>query len=247
MGITLKTQLLTAAALAAILAMPALAHAQTGYVDASYRNVDAGGGASLDGFMVGGAAVTELDGFKLQFNANHARVGTGGANIAASDFTAHVYKQNDSYAVGLYASATDDVGAGAYGIGAEGSKYWGNLTVGASVSYNSIDGGGDLADYGVNARYFVLPDLSVGANYDRFEVTGGGGGLNGYGIDAEWKTKSPVSLFASWSQLSANGGGDINKYSVGARWYFGGGSLKDQERSGAKAQRALSSVARLIF
>ncbi|RZJ80401.1 MAG: hypothetical protein EON88_32025, partial [Brevundimonas sp.] len=168
----MKTQLLAAAAVAVVLAAPALAHAQDGYLDLGYRTIDNGSTpGDIDGVSIGGGLATDVGGLKLQLNGSHVRLNTGaGANTSASDFTAHLYKQTETYALGGYLSATDAGGDGVYGVGAEAQLYIGRVTLGALVSYNDADnGGGQFYDFGAQARVFATDNLSFAAVYDRMD------------------------------------------------------------------------------
>lgn len=237
-----KTQL-AAAFLAAALALPVAAQAQDGYVGVGYTDVN---DVDTDALTLGGGVAVDLGGAKLQFNGAHTRADVAGTTTSASDFTAHAYTQNEQYAVGGFVSATDLYGSGVYGIGVEGSYYLNNLTLSAIVSYNGGDNGfGHFNNYGVAARYFVTENFAVAATYDNLDYSGGGD-ADAYGVEAEYQTATPFSVFASWGKTDA-GGLDADRWSVGARYAFGGKTLKGQERSGAKAMRASSSIARLAF
>jgi len=226
-----KTALVAAAAVAA-LALPTLALAQDGYVDASYRDIEGGG----DALTVGGGVATEVGGVNLQFNANHTRADAGGANASTTQLAAHAYVQNEQYSIGGFVTGGDLAGNGAYGVGVAGSFYLDNLTLGAVVSHNAIDnGGGHYNTYGANVRYFFGENLAVGASYDNVDFSGGGD-ADVWGAEAEYKFASPVSVFASYQNVDV-GGADADIWGLGARYYFGAQSLKEQERSGAKAQR----------
>jgi len=238
----LKKTFLMAAVAAVALALPALAQAQTGYVDFGYRDIE-----DTDGFSVGGAAATEVGGVQLQFNANHVRQDVAGFDVSATDLVAHAFTQNDSYAVGGFVSATDLVGTGIYGIGGEGSLYFGDLTLNGVVSYNTVDnGGGHFYNYGVGARYFVTENFSAGVSYDTVDFSNGGGDIDVWGLETEYKFSNPVSVYASYANIDL-GGVDGDKFSVGIRYNFGGDTLKAQERSGAKAMRAVSATALSLF
>jgi len=235
---------MTAAFLAAALTLPAVAQAQDGYVGLTYSDAH---DIDTDALTLNGGVAVDLGGAKLQFNAAHARADVAGTKTSASDFTAHAYVQDENYAVGGFVSATDLIGTGVYGIGVEGSYYFGNLTLSGVAAYNGGDNGfGHFNNYGVAARYFVTDNVSVAANYDRLDYSGGGD-ADVYGVEAEFQTQSPVSVFASWGKTDAGGGLDTDRWSLGARYTFGGKSLKAQERSGAKTMRSTSSIARLAF
>ena len=237
-----KTSLLVAVA-AAALALPALAQAQTGYVDLRYSDIE-----DIDGFAVGGAVATEVSGVNLQFNVNHTRQDVAGFDLSATDIVAHAFTQNDTYALGGFVSSTDLVGTGVYGFGGEGSMYFGDLTLGALVSYNTIDnGGGHFYNYAASARYFVTENFSVAATYDKLDFSGAGGDEDIWGLETEYQFSNPVSVFASYGNVDAGAGADADKFSVGVRYNFGGDTLKAQERSGAKAMRSLSALAREAF
>jgi hypothetical protein len=242
----MKTKFFAAAAVAAMLTAPAMAHAQDGYLDLSYRGLSASG-SSIDGVGVGGGFATKIGGANLQINGAYVSLnGGGGGSAHGTDAMVHLYAQNDSWSLGGFASATDSplVGANIYGFGGEGSLYLSQVTLGATISYNSIsNGGGHYNDYGVSAKWFPADNFSLGAYYDNLDA---GSSISIYSLEAEYKLSNPVSLFASYGSTSGGGGG-YDKYSVGARWNFGGKTLKEQDRSGSKSQRAVSSFARVLY
>lgn len=242
----MKTQLFAAAAVAAVLAAPALAHAQDGYVDAAYRGLDAGAGASVDGFSIGAGYKADLGAAKLQLNGNYANLDAGGSDDGV-DLGAHLYAQNEKWSAGGFVTYTDVSLADAWGVGAEGSLYFNQVTLGATISYNEIGsggGGGHFTGFGLSAKAFATDNLSFAATWDKIDASGGDG--DAIGAEVEWKTTGPVSLFASYGNFDI-AGTDYDKYSAGIRFNFGGKSLKEQERSGAKAQRSLSPLARSLF
>jgi hypothetical protein len=240
----LKKTFLAGAAAAAFL-LPAIANAQDGYIGLSYHDSD---DADTDALAVSGAATAEVGPAKLQFNATHARFESAGANASASDFVAHAYTQNDTYAVGGFVSGTDVGGSGIYGIGAEGSWYINNFTLSAVVSHNAIDnGGGHFNNYGASARWFATENLAFGASYDTLDFDNSSVDVDVWGLDVEFQTSTPASVFASYGNVDAGVGAETDKWSIGVRYNFGGKTLKDQERSGAKAMRATSAMGRAAF
>lgn len=238
----MKKTYLMAAVAAVSLALPALAQAQTGYVDFRYNDIE-----DTDGFSVGGAVATEVSGVQLQFNVNHARMDLGGFDTSVTDLVAHAFTQNDSYAVGGFVSGTDSFGEGTYGLGVEGSKYYGDFTLSGVLSYNTVDNsGGHFYNYGVGARYFFAENFSAAVTYDKLDFSDGVDDIDVWGLEAEYQFANPVSVFASYGNVDF-GPVDGDKFSLGVRYNFGGDTLKAQERSGAKAMRAFSASALGLF
>jgi hypothetical protein len=232
----LKKTLLVAAAAAAALSLPALAQAQDGYLDLSYSDSS---DADLTAINVGGAVTADVGGAKLQFNVNHTRAedDSTGLNLSATTVAAHAYKQNEQYAIGGFVTGTDVAGFGVYGLGAGGSYYLDNLTLGAVVSYNTVDNISEhYYTYGVNGRYFFTENFVAGASFDKADFSSTGDDADIWGAEVEYKFEGPVSIFASYNKYDDDFG-DEDTWGLGARYYFGGKSLKEQERSGAKAMR----------
>ncbi|MDR3508189.1 MAG: hypothetical protein P4L64_09860 [Caulobacteraceae bacterium] len=240
-----KLLIASVAALATLVAAPALA--ASGQVDIGYHGADGlGSGNNLNDVVFGGAVATQFSGeWGGQFDAHFERIDGAGERTTLSTGTAHLFKRNDSYLVGAYASVADVLGAGLYAGGIEGQKYFDRATLYGTVGYGTSDfRNNNVTAWNVaaDAKGFITDNLTVDLKVD---YTDGQQNLNGhvttYGVGAEWKPEGhPFSLFAEYARHAPSGRSfgltsisDYNTYGVGFRWNFGVKTLKERDRSGA--------------
>ncbi|MBC6981433.1 hypothetical protein [Caulobacter sp. 17J80-11] len=243
----MKKLLVASAAVAALFAA-APAFAGSGQVDLSYTNVE----DEVDVWSLGGAAVTEVGAdWNIQGDATVHRVDVGGGNINFTDAALHLFKRNDSYAMGVYVDSSDIEMASAWGLGVEGQKFFDKATIAGSIGWNTAESfGSDMDGWNatLGATFFATDNFSIGAGvgYADFDFIDS---VTTWDISAEFKPESsPVSFFAGYSNqdVSSFGGDDVSAWTLGARWNFGGGSLKERDRSGASMKGGLS-LGDLIF
>jgi hypothetical protein len=231
----------TAAAVVVALAAPAIATAGEGVIDLSYYNSD---DIDVDAINVGGAVVTEVGQLNLQLDADFSRFDLGGADVTFSSGSAHLFHRTDSYAFGGFYNITSFAGDGVHTVGLEGAKYWDRLTLSGLVSTSSddFDGFEDLTTVGADLNYFINDNFSIGAGYTNYS---GDASLedDAYGVHAEWKTMRSISFFGSYQKFDE---ADVDNFTIGIRHSFGGGTLKERDRSGPSMTRG-SSILRALF
>ena len=231
----------TAAAVVVALAAPAIATAGEGVIDLSYYNSS---DIDVDALAVGGAVVTEVGQLNLQLDADFTRFDFDGDKVSFSSGSAHLFHRNDSYAFGGFFNITNLAGDGIHTLGLEGAKYWDRLTLSGlvSTSNDDFDVIDDLTTVGADLTYFATDNFSIGANYTSVS---GDSSLedDAYGLHAEWKTMRSISFFGSYQKFDE---ADVDNFTIGIRHSFGGGTLKERDRSGPSMTRG-SSILRALF
>jgi hypothetical protein len=244
----MKKYLLGAAAILTI-AMPVTAQAETnGYLGATWGSVDVEspiGDADDDVIGIDGAvAFGGNGGLGFELDASYASFDEADSNNAS--VAGHVFGRNASHLFGAFASYTDADDTTFWSAGIEAEKYLSNWTLAGSLGLGKLEE--DVLDtetdlWGVNgeARYFVNDNLRLeaGLGWSYLNVDAAPGDVDddaiSYNLGAEWQfSGAPISLLAGWSQTESDESEIENSaLTVGARWNFGGGTLKDRDRTGA--------------
>ena len=244
MQMTRTVLLATAATM--LMAVPAMAH---GYVGAVYdgTTLDDGTGSDSSSTWQGEGAFGYSGGnWGLQIDG-----GVGSSNDADLDFwtlAGHVYWTGEGWRLGgVVASSSLEFGGVAeideiaYGI--EGTLDLGPNTVGvASATIGTLDvpivlGEHDLWNVDVGINHYIGSNVRVGGklgigNADGVAISGNSFSA---GLGAEWQPwTAPVSLTVAYSHFateSAFGDVDSDTFSLGLRWSFGGGTLRDRDNA----------------
>ncbi|WP_395646067.1 hypothetical protein [Terricaulis sp.] len=235
-----KTALLAAAA-ALLCATPAMAG--NGYLGARYNTGDVDG-SDIDNWNAegefgwnGGAGS-----WGGQFGG---QVGSlepdGGDSASYYTLNGHMFYQGSNWRLGgviTYGTIDDaDLDEWTYGVNTS-FDFGPDTTFFGSAVLGTISGfGNDYDEWGI--------DLGVGHYFtDNFRLAGnlGFGSVDDadldtttYGINAEWQFSSvPISVTGGWNTINldtGSGDADASYWGIGARWNFGGGTLRDRNNS----------------
>lgn len=225
-------KLIIAAATASVLVLAATAAAAepVGHLDVAYSDSNDLNSHSFSG---GGAVVLPAGPVNVEIDANGGTTHVKGFGSEKSfNATGHVFFRNDQFAVGAFASGADE---GLYAWGGEGALYLDRVTLSAQIGQardESEGGFGNLGTAaGVGAKFFVTDNVSLGADYLSVNPKGPGGSINVWDVNGEVRfTNTPVSAFLAYQR---NDDFDVDAWTIGARWHFGAGTLKEQDRKGA--------------
>lgn len=228
----MRNWIIGAAALLA-LATPGVAAAQTGYAGVNYGNVD-GGGVNEDFYGAEGA-VAFIGSGSIVFEVDAAVVDADESDTGY-DLTGHVYSRNDDHLFGGFVGIADSDDSTTWFGGLEANKYFDNWTVAGAVFYGEND---DLnADgYGANveARVFMTDNFRLNGNVGYASVDAGAGDDDDavtLGVGGEYQFEAlPISVAAGYANTDFDGG-DIDAWTVGLRYNWGG-TLRDRDRNGA--------------
>lgn len=241
----MKNYLLGAVALIAI-AAPAAANAQTsGYVGATYGNVDvdglgdasAWGGEGAVAFQATDTLGVEIDGALVDGEDSDT---TGG-------LTGHLFTRNDNYLFGGFVGFVDGDGSTTWQGGLEANKYFQSWTLAGSIAYaNNDDADIDGTAANVEGRFFVNDNFRLNANAAYAHVDAGLIGDDNVwtlGAGGEYQLSSiPVSFGAGYAHSEFDDANlDVDAWTVSLRYNFGAGTLRDRDRNGA-SQASVSGI-----
>lgn len=238
----MRNWIIGAAAFLAV-AVPGVAAAQSGYVGAVYGNADNGfvdedfyGAEGAVAFAGSGSIVFELDAAVVDSDESD----TGYALLG------HVYSRNDSHLFGGFLGVSGSDDNEAYTAGLEAAKYFDNWTLAGAVAYTTNDDA-DVDTYGLNveARAFINDNFRLNANVGWATADGGAGDDDdavGFGVGGEYQLATvPVSFTAGYNTVDFDAG-DVDTWTIGVRYNFGGQTLRDRDRNGASQADVLGGV-----
>jgi hypothetical protein len=231
----MRKYLMGAAALAAMVAAPGLASADSGNVGVSVGNVDFDGAGDIDFWAINGAYNHDMgNGWSLQFDGNHAAfdsspdLGTGYGAVSAG-------MRNDQFAFYGFVGLQDTfVSVTQLGVG--GQWYLGQMTFNGSLGYGDSDDAFTYTDIHVDGTYYITDDLGVGLESTTGNLDPDGGGdvdVETWGVNGVWRfTGSPFQINAGYLSSDTDFG-DVTTWQLGFSYHFGTGSAREESQSGA--------------
>jgi hypothetical protein len=246
----MKKIFLATAAAAALFAVPAMAQ-NVGSVGVNYANLDPETGADRDMWTVDGvvampafgAWTVTLDG---AIGNNDSAIGDRTSLSATAHLTTMV---GSDLRVGGFIAADDVVMDHAVSVGAEVQKYFSTVTLSGAVSYTHYDlFNGESYNAGVEAAWYVRPNIRLAADISVNEIDMGlaDDTIWAYGVTGEYEFAStPYSVTAGFNRADVLGM-DVDTYSVGLRYNFGGG-LQQRERAGANLKSFTGAAVMSLF
>jgi len=235
----MKSSLLFGAALAAT-AFAGAAHAQSmGHIDLTFQNNDYGSDSYNDA-SIGGAA---LLGEHFQLSGRYANIDVGDTGADYFDIDGFLFSRSDTGAYGGYLSYDNVEDTNEWSIGGFIQSYSDNWNWTAQLGYADTEGDAQNINLDGEGRYFFSDNFSVQGNlgYGTFEGEASGDYFSG-GLGAEIGfDNSPISLFGAWEHYEFDSNG-VDTFGIGARWSFGGGSVKERSRTGASFQRVTRTL-----
>ena len=238
----MRNWIIGAAAFLAV-AAPSVASAQTGYVGAVYGEADTGaadgdfyGAEGAVAFAGSGSIVFEVDASLTDSDDSDTGYGVVG----------HVYSRNDSHLFGGFVGIAGSDDSETWTAGLEAAKYYTNWTLAGAVAYGSNDDA-DVDGYGVNveARAFVHDNFRLNGNvgWANLEGPADDEDVVVYGVGGEYQLANvPVSFTAGWNTADFDAG-DVDVWTIGVRYNFGGQTLRDRDRNGASQASVVSGLA----
>jgi hypothetical protein len=196
-----------------------------------------------DSWRVDGAIVFPLGSTAgLQVDGEYLRLQGDGDDADVLSGTAHLFNAGERGAYGVFAGVSDADDLTFWSVGGEAQANFDRTTFAAQFGYGRIDEL-DEADFFAGrgeARFFATDNLRFDVNGGITRIDGDGGEVDfvNYGAGVEYKfDANPLSLFANVDRVEFDESGvDLtsNTLFVGVRYNFGGGTLKDRDRSGAR-------------
>jgi hypothetical protein len=237
----MKSLLLLTASLAAFAAAPALALAQdgpVGSVGVTYGNSEVElGGFSADSDAWGIDGVVAMPAFgewtvTIAADANQFDDGASDDTIFAG--TAHLTTLVGSdLRIGGFVGAADVADETALTAGFEAQKYLANANLTGVVAYTTADDVDlDIWSVGGDAAFYVTDALRLNAGLSWMTIDDADVDGVTYGVGAEYQiARTPFSATAGYSHSDIEGL-DVDSWTVGLRYSFGGG-LQTRDRAGA--------------
>jgi hypothetical protein len=242
----MRNWIIAAAAILAV-ATPSVASAASGYVGVLAGNADAGGPAGDEDFYGAEGSVAFAGSDSIVFELD-ASVTDGDDIDSAYGLTGHIYGRNENHLVGGFIGVSDSDDSTTWVAGLEANKYFAMWTLGAAIFYgNNDDLDVDGAGINVDAEVFVHDNFSLNGNIGYASVDAGAGDddVMSYGVGGEFQFASwPVSIVAAYNTFDFDPG-DVDVWTVGVRYNWGGMTLRDRNRNGA-SQARLTSVSSLF-
>lgn len=225
-------KLMLGAAMAAAIAAPAVANAETNaVVGLQYSNSDYGSGIDFDAYGVNGAFNHDFGSWTFQADAATNRIDFGGCCIAQSYAAAHATLGDESLKYGAFVTLQDLFIYSGLGVGVEGQWNLSNVTFNGSIGYVDF---GDLDSTGTNiavdGSYFFTPNFSVGASlsYLDFESLDG----TTWGVGGEYRfANSPASVTLGYHSADYDYA-DVDTWTIGLNFDLGTGSLQERAHAG---------------
>lgn len=222
-----------AAAVVAAMAVPGVAAAQaTGYVGAVYSETDFGGG-DADSYGVEGAVAFAGSG-SIVFELDAAITDSDDTDTGYG-LVGHVYGRNSDHLFGGFVGIAGNDDTETWIAGLEASKFFSQWTLAGALFYGNNDDF-DTDGFGANVegRVFLSENFRLNGNIGWVEVDSGGIDDDAmmYGVGGEFQFAAmPISIGAGWSTIDFDGG-DVDTWTVGVRYNFGGQTLFDRDRNG---------------
>ena len=121
-----------------------------------------------------------------------------------------------------------------FNVGAEGAKYLDNVTLAGTVAYANIDDlDVDAWGLGGEARYFVSDNFRLNAGLGWADAEDENLWTASLGGEYQFAS-TPVSLYAGYAHTKFDEADiEVDRFTVGVRYNFGGQTLKGRDRSGA--------------
>ncbi len=225
-------KLMLGAAMAAAIAAPAIANAETNaVVGLQYSNTDFGSGGDIDAYGINGAFNHDFGDWTFQADGANNRMDAGGCCFSQSYAAAHATLGDESFKYGAFVTFQDLFVYSGLGAGIEGQWNLPSMTFNGSIGYVDF---GDLdssaTSVAVDGSYFITPDLSVGASvsYLDFETLDG----TTWGVGGEYRfANSPASVTLGYHSSDYDFS-DADTWTIGLNFDLGTGSLQDRAHSG---------------
>ena len=234
----MRNWIIGAAAALAVVAAPSVA-AANGYVGVVYSNSDFGGGDDVESWGAEGAVAFAGSGsivFEVDAAINTTD-DTTGDDETGYGLVGHLYARNSDHLFGGFVGIAGSEDTETWLAGLEASKFFSQWTLAGAAFYGNNDDF-DTDGFGLNVegRVFLNDNFRLNGNVGWVSTdsdTFGDEDAMLYGVGGEFQFATfPVSIGAGWSTIDFDGG-DVDTWTIGARWNFGGQTLMDRDRNGA--------------
>src|SRR5262245_37325161 len=180
-------------------------------LDASFGTIEFDAGVDGDTYSLGGHLWWGGSGWRL------------GGVITTSNVDVSVIGEIDETSYGI--EGTYDVGASAV--------LFSSLTTGSGDFIGAVDY--DTFNWDFGANFYASPNMRFGGFFGvgSLDFAGLDADSSSFGVNAEFQPWSaPVSITVGYNSFQVDDFDvDTNAFQIGARWNFGGGTLRDRDNS----------------
>lgn len=231
----MKKSALLAAAAALFVATPAMAQSG-GSIGLGYTNIDEEG----DLYQLDGAFGSANGSFGFQIDAG---LGNTDSDFNTQTVAGHLYWNGGGWRLGgviAHSNIDADVAApsetvygleGTWNLGAN-TVLLGSYTIG-NADFVFIEADTWNADIGLN--HYFSDNLRIGGSIGTGAVDADGFAkldTMSYRINGEWQPwTTPVSFTLGWSGFDPDSSDNVDAWSIGARWNFGGSTLRERDNA----------------
>lgn len=159
---------------------------------------------------------------------------SSGVDVDASSLAGHLWYAGDNWRLGGVVARTkiDDFGVTEWAYGVEGTfDVTPNAVLFASITQGNVeDADIDILNFDLGASYYLTPNLRFGGEIG-FGNIESDADIRGYRLNAEYQlSAAPISLTLGWASYDVDDGAlESESISIGARWNFGGATLRDRD------------------
>jgi len=218
-----------AAALAAVVAMPMAASADTGgSIGLTYAGLDQDNNPSKDNVVAfSGVVLTDLNnGWSVQANMVSADTDTNNDSYGTSALEVHAIYDFGQVAVGGFTGMFEDgFGRNYLTLGVEAAGDIGPVHVSGSISTHDNRNGNqdDLDNMGIQASMAVMPNLRLGVSGSWSDFGGANGEVESYGISADYSIPNTDFVVGiGYRQFETDFANfDMDAIGISLKWKFG--------------------------
>lgn len=233
----MKSLLLATAAVATFAAAPALAQdAAAGSIGVQYSEADFGGSANLETWSLDG--VTAMPAFgewtvTLAADVDRQEIlGSDDTSVAGSVGLSKMF--GSDVRMGGFVAASDAGDDTAWTGGFRAQKYLSQATLTGVVAYTDVFDT-DVVTVSGDAAFYATQNLRLNAGVAYDSIDSGDFDAWTYNVGAEYDIGStPFAVTAGYAKSEFDGGGDVDTWSLGVRYTFGG-NQQARDRAGAGA------------
>lgn len=222
----------------ALIALSAPVQAETnGSIGAGFSSTEFTGGdvenTSVEAAIFHGFG----NGFGLQGELAFDSVeSTGGFDNDYAQYALHGLYRTDTWAAGLVVGHSEVYNADIDIYGVEGAFYFDRFTLAGSYLRGDADFNQEFDRFGIDGRYFITDNFSVGAGLA--SETWDAGVIDAdwvsYDLNAEYRFGAlPIAASVGYGSSDFDTQSDVDTWRIGLRWDIGTNSLIDRDRNGA--------------
>lgn len=229
------------AALAAAMAVPAVANAETnGSIDLGYENSEFDYG-DFENYSLGAALTHDMGGWTVQADGRTTLQNWSGFEYSHSYAAVHGSTDLGGWDIGGFVGLINYYGDPGTLIGFETRTAWGNFSADGVLAYADFDDNGyEGGTVRIGGAYFFMPNLAVNAAVGRTDINTDFGTdyeITEYTVGGAYQFANNIAVSLGYAgtdgDRSTGTEYDGDSLMLGVRFNFGGGALQDNTNDGA--------------